>query len=204
MSFWSRFWCLLGPFWSPKTTPFGDPNRPKISPKPVLRRLCFKNVVFQNMSPALGESTILTLLGSQDGTKIDPRSPQDRLKIVLKRDRFLSRFLIDFWSSWAPFWLPLGAQDGAKNRPKSIKKTIGNWTAPSVAPRALQDRPRHPQDPPKSAPRSPKSAPRPPKTTPRPPKSSLRDPQDPPTCPQELPRSPPSNDPKLFPKHLAQ
>ena len=58
------------------------------------------------MSPALGESTILTLLGSQDGTKIGPRSPQDRLKIVLKRDRFLRRFLIDFWSSWAPFWLP--------------------------------------------------------------------------------------------------
>ena len=106
INFRSRFWTDLGLIWGSKTTPFGDQNRPKISPRPVLRRLCFKNVVFQNVSPALGESTILTLLGSQDGTKIDPRSPQDRLEIVLKGDRFLRRFLIDFWLSWAPFWLP--------------------------------------------------------------------------------------------------
>ena len=117
ITFPSLFWPNLTLQRPPKTTPFGDPNRLKISPRPVLRRLCFKNVVFQNMSPALGESTILTLLGSQDGTKIGPRSPQDRLKIVLKRDRFLRRFLIDFWSSWAPFWLPFW-------HPRWVQKSI--------------------------------------------------------------------------------
>ena len=158
-------------------TPFGDPNRLKISPRPVLRRLCFKNIVFQNMSPALGESTILILLGSQDGTKIGPRSPQDRLKIVLKCDRFLRRFLIDFWSSWAPFWLPFGTQVGAKNRHLAGRKFGLCWVE---YPLVRQSPPRAPQD----APRPPKSAPRPPKTTKTSPKMTKNDPKRPPRRPK--------------------
>ena len=133
----------LGSFWSSKTTPFGDQHRPKISPRPVLRRLCFKNVVFQNMSPALGESTILTLLGSQDGTKVGPRSPQDRLKIVLKGDRFLRRFLIDFWSSWAPFWLPFWHPRWVQ---KSIKRGPRVMSQPSWRVNTPQDRPKSSQE----------------------------------------------------------
>ena len=150
-----------------------------------MRRLCFKNVVFQNMSPALGESTILTLLGSQDGTKIGPRSPQDRLKIVLKRDRFLRRFLIDFWSSWAPFWLPFGTQVGAKNRHLAGRNFGACWVeyplvrqspprAPQDAPRALRDR----QDPHRETPGAPPAPPRHPPETPGDPQNSSQDAQD--------------------------
>ena len=175
----------MGSFWGSKTTPFGDQNRPKIFPRPVLRRLCFKNVVFQNMSPALGESTILTLLGSQDGTKIGPRSPQDRLKIVLKRDRFLRRFLIDFWSSWAPFWVPFWHPRWVQ---KSIKRGRCVIHPPSWRVNTPQDRPKTAKRPPKTPQddqKWPKSAPRRPKTTQNDPKRPSRrskmspnDPQD--------------------------
>ena len=92
MSFWSRFWCLLGPFWPPKTTPFGDPDRPKIVPRRVLRPYHMKNDDVHEMQFRLGETPLCDPKAAQDEAKITPRSPQDGLKIVLKCDRFLRRF----------------------------------------------------------------------------------------------------------------
>ena len=88
MSFWSRFWCLLGPFWPPKTTPFGDPDRPKIVPRRVLTPLLFEKVDFSKNERRCSHSTILTPKTAQDAAKIGPRSSQDGLKNDLKRDRF--------------------------------------------------------------------------------------------------------------------
>ena len=66
------------------------------------------------MSAALGESTILTLLGSQDGTKIGPRSPQDGLKTDQKFDRFSRRFFDRFLVVLGPSWRPFGASWGLR------------------------------------------------------------------------------------------
>ena len=88
MSFWSRFWCLLGPFWPPKTTPFGDPDRPKIVPRRVLTPLLFEKVDFSKNERRCSHSTILTPKTAQDAAKIGSRSSQDGLKSDLKRDRF--------------------------------------------------------------------------------------------------------------------
>ena len=89
---------LLAPKMGPKTdpragpisgpTPFGDPNQPKIGPRWVLRRLFFENDDFSKKEPRVGHSTILSPETAQDEAKIDPRSAQDGLKTLLKRDRF--------------------------------------------------------------------------------------------------------------------
>ena len=87
-----------------------------------------------------------------DGSQNDPRSTRTAPKRQLFRSRISTSFSDRFWlrfaspnaSLWAPF-----------SRPKSVKKSLGNRTAPKVAPRTPQDRPRPPQDLPKAAPRPP-------------------------------------------------
>jgi hypothetical protein len=71
---------------------------------------------FQNMSPALGESTIFTLLVAQDGTNIGPRSPQVGLTTVATCQRFLHRFSHCFL---VVFRLRFGALMGPQGDPKN-------------------------------------------------------------------------------------
>ena len=78
MSFWYRFWCLLGPFWPPKTTPFGDQNRPKIVPRGVLRLLVFKKVDFPKNERHPRREHDIDPPGA-------PRWSQDRPKIAPRR-----------------------------------------------------------------------------------------------------------------------
>ena len=98
---------------------------------------------FQNMSPVLGESTIFTLLASQDGTKIGPRSPQVGLETVLTCDRFLhrfsDRFLVVFGLRFGALLGPpgrhLGGQNGTKTDPKTIKNRSENRRGKKSYPR---------------------------------------------------------------------
>ena len=109
---------------------------------------------FQNMSPALGESTIFTLLASQDGTNIGPRSPQVGLKTVVTCHGFASILRSLFGRLWAPFWRPLGPPGRSKNppwAPRAIQKSTqvahpgrGGHQGPS------QDRPRPLKTPPET------------------------------------------------------
>ena len=64
----------LNPKRPPKTTPFGDPNRPKIVPRRVLRSFLFENVDSRETSAGVVSGAFF---GPQDGAKIDPRSTQD-------------------------------------------------------------------------------------------------------------------------------
>ena len=91
---------------APILEPFWVPNRPNIGPRRVLKRYFFENVVFHaNLRFPIenGQNR------AQDEPKIDPRSPQDRLKSVLAGDRFSGRFSDRFLfvlgsvlaSSWA-------------------------------------------------------------------------------------------------------
>ena len=144
MSFWSRFWCLLGPFWPPKTTPFGDPNRPKIVPRLVLTPYFFKNADFHADLRFPIENCQNR---PQDGAKIGPRSPQDGLKTDLKSDRFLkqffNRFLVVSGSVLAPFWYPRWIQKPIQVRHGFLGRLP---LERQLAPTPLQDS----QDPPRA------------------------------------------------------
>ena len=69
-----------------------------------------------------GETPLCDPKAAQDEAKIAPRSPQDGLKTVLNRDRFLRRFYDRFWvvlgSVLATFWHP----SWVKNRAKSASE----------------------------------------------------------------------------------
>ena len=62
----------MGPFWPPKTTPFGDPDRPKIVPRRVLTPFLFEKVDFSKNERRCSHSTILTPKTAQDEAKIGP------------------------------------------------------------------------------------------------------------------------------------
>ena len=122
----------------------------------------------------------MTLRRSQDEAKIDPRSPQDRLKIVLKCDRFLrrffDRFLVVLGSFWGRLGVPRWSQQPTQVRP--VNREGRPWVRQPL-PRPPEDDPR----PPKSAPRRPKTpkmtfqdAPRGAKRPPRRPKMTPNDP----------------------------
>ena len=70
-------------------TPFGDPNRPKIGPRRVLRRHVWQNVDFHEIVRFPIENVQNR---PQDGTKIGLRSAPDGAKTVLDSDCFLHRF----------------------------------------------------------------------------------------------------------------
>ena len=72
------FWPNLSPKRPPKTTPFGDPNRPKIVPRRVLRPLFFKKVDFSKNERRLGREHDF------DPPEV-PRWGQDRPKIAPRR-----------------------------------------------------------------------------------------------------------------------
>ena len=99
-----RFGALLGPQGGQKSTQVAHTGRGE--PQPL---------GFQIMSPALGESTIFTLLASQDGTNIGPRSPQVGLNTVVTCQRFLHRFSDRFF---VVFGLRFGALLGPQGDPK--------------------------------------------------------------------------------------
>ena len=106
---------------------------------------------FQNMSPALGESTIFTLLAPQDGTKKGPSWSQDRSNM---RSFFASILRSLFGRIWTSFWRPLGPPGRSKNppwAPRAIQKSTqvahpgrGGHQGPS------QDRPRPLKTPPET------------------------------------------------------
>ena len=81
--------------------------RPKWVPDPSSNRLIIEKVICHE---TLRFPMFFGQDGPQDGAKIDPRSLQDRSKIVL--DRFLLpleysvRFWIVFGSVLVPFWVP--------------------------------------------------------------------------------------------------
>ena len=149
---WGHFWH----FWRPRSAKFG-PKR-VLEAYPHQKRDCSPNT-----RPRVPERHI----GAQDDTQNAPRSAQDGSKRLLESNFFalenrlkfgfvLAPILIDFGSRNAPLWAPFW-------RPKSINKTIKNFTAPTVALRSPQDRPRPSQDPP----RAPPDPPRPPQDDPR-------------------------------------
>ena len=82
MSFWSRFWRLLGPFGLPtwgRFRPFWRSSTAKFGPKPVLKACQLQKRDFSpNTRPRIRERKFQ----SQDGLQNAPRSAQDGLKTV--------------------------------------------------------------------------------------------------------------------------
>ena len=154
MSFWSRFWCLLGPSWPPIWDPFGA----KIGSKSLLDASCLPKRQFSKNS---GETNRISLFlppqwlpkTSQNRPKRLPREPFFRL-------RFRLRFRDDFGTILAPkmppFWHPFGDQNRAKK-----------WSKIGSLQMSPQDRPKTAQDLPKTPPRAPQEPPRPPKRSKR-------------------------------------
>ena len=153
------------------------------------------------------------------GPKIGSRWPQDAPKTVLKSVFSLLNIDFNYDSFWDRFWLHFASPNASLLAPfwrsKSIKKSIRNRTAFKVAPRTPQERPRPSQD----ASRTPPESPRTPQEAPGPFPDAPRSPPGPPRTTQNVFRSIwPHNlfrknrkirtrrkdDPKLFPKHLAQ
>ena len=80
-SFWGRSWVPLGgPFRS-----LWRLGPPKLLPRSSSNRLIIEKVIFHETSAGV---VFGAFLGPQDAPKFDPRSPQDGLKTVLRRDRF--------------------------------------------------------------------------------------------------------------------
>ena len=102
-----------------------------------------KNDDFHEMQFRLGETPLCDPKAAQDEAKIAPRSPQDGLKTVLKRDRFLrrffDRFLVVLGSVLAPFWHPRWSQKSTQ-----AGRKIGSTTLLAV--NRPEDRPKMPQD----------------------------------------------------------
>ena len=113
----THFWTLrglhFGALWPPKSAQ----DRPK---SPLDTLLFQKRRFSKKTSAALGESTILGAKSPQDGTRNDPRSPQDGSKTIFKTFFFRLRFCLRFWSVLGPIlassWPPLGRPKGAANR----------------------------------------------------------------------------------------
>jgi hypothetical protein len=199
MSFWSPFWCLLGPFWPPfwgllgaqigrssaqdaPRSPQDAPRRPPDRSRALFSfkiRMCQK--VLKNLRKIndFGLSSRLHIAPRWPQAwsrllKIGPRRLQDDLDTVLKGICSLLKIDFDLVLFWDRFWLHLGSQNASLLAPfwrsKLIKKTVRNRTALKVAPRPLQDRPRASQD------------------APRTPSDPLKTPQDPTkTPPKSLP-----------------
>ena len=104
-------------------------------------------------------------------SKIGPRSPQDRLKIVLKIDRCSRRFFDRFLVVLGSFWLPILGPFSTPKRPPH----------PASRHRFHISRPIPPQD-------GPKRRPRPPKTPSGLPKATKNRPKTPPKRPKIDPR----------------
>ena len=117
MSFWSRFWRLLGPFWPPfwgRFRPFWRPSSAKFGPKPVLKACQLQKRDFSpNTRPRVPERHI----GAQDDTQNAPRSAQDGSKRLLKSIFSLLKIVLIFDSFWMRFWSILA--------PKSLPKKVG-------------------------------------------------------------------------------
>ena len=95
------------PFWSL----LGTQIDPRSAPSRLLRPSFLKNTIFQNIAPALGESTILTPRRHPRRPKIDPRRLQDDLQ---EPSFFDFVFDIDLCPSWVEIWPHLGSLLGSK------------------------------------------------------------------------------------------
>ena len=158
-------------------------------PKTRLKTLSHeKTSIFTKYVFASAKPHFTTPKTSQDRPKIGPRSPQDGLKTVLKRDRFQDRFYDRFWvvlafvlaTSWAvlgaqgavlgPSWAHLGrprrSENRAMERIENVDPAVGCVKCTQDRPRPSQDPPRRPKTPPKTAPRRPKRPPRRPQMIP--------------------------------------
>ena len=117
MSFWDRFWCLLGPSWPPSWSLLGTQDGSVLAqdaPKTPLEASFFRKVDFSKKRAPRCMGARFWL---QDGPQDDPRSAEDRLKAVPRRSSravvFQLRFVFDFDAFWAPFWVPFGIPFGA-------------------------------------------------------------------------------------------
>ena len=103
-----------------------------------------------------------------------PKTPQDGPKIAPRRSWrgafSMSKTVLDFGASWAPFWVPFGFPFGSQEVPKRLRKAVQNWSKFSVRRRAP---PRGPKRPPRGSQEAPKRLPRGPKRTPGGPQKGL-------------------------------
>ena len=169
MSFWYRFWCLLGPFWPPFWSLLA-PKSSQVRSKTRLERLSSSKSRFSKKRAPCGPQHDFdpktTPKTSQDRSKTAPRPPQDDLEELLFASSFSSSILVRLGSNLVSICTPLGAP---KTTPKSIQKTPENHVAAKWPPRSLQDGPGSPT----GCPQTPKRAPRTlPKAAPDPPRPS--------------------------------
>ena len=121
MSFWSRFWCLLGPFWPPFWTLLGvqiGQNRSKIGPK-----------IDQNFDVML--VSFLVPLGSLLASLLDPLGRPNRSKSLQNASRDLVFFCQKKTCSRNHCKTPAKI----KKRPKAGPKIGSRW--PQDAPKTV-------------------------------------------------------------------
>ena len=127
--------------------PLGRPSSGKFGLKPVLKA-CQRQK--RDFSPRTRPRVRERKFPSQDGLQNAPRSAQDGSKTVLEGHFGHVKNRTDFGCVLASILDHFGSQNASLLaplwRPKSVQKSIENWTALNVTARSPQDRPRRPPD----------------------------------------------------------
>ena len=152
-----RLGLVLAPLLAPKLAQ----NRLKIASRRFLRPFLFKNV---NFSLARRFPLFFHQNRPQDEAKIEPSSPQDGTKTVLKSFFFDVEICLRFWfvlgAVLTPFWVPFGTLFGTKICEKIDLKSQDRPKSVPRAPKSRQEAPKKGQEAPKRHPRAPKRHPR--------------------------------------------
>ena len=169
-----RLGLVLAPFLAPKLAQ----NRLKIASRRFLRPFLFKNV---NFSLARRFPLFFHQNRPQDEAKIEPSSPQDGTKTVLKSFFFDVEICLRFWfvlgAVLAPFWVPFGTLFGTKIGQKIDLKSQDRPKSPQERPKSPQEPPRGTQEGPRGTQKAPKSTQKAPKSTQKAPKSTKKEPK---------------------------
>ena len=123
MSFWSRFWCLLGPSWPPFWGSFGAFGAPKWaqvgSQKCLGRVLGSKTRLFKTTTFSYAKPHILASWGSPRRAKSSPKRVQDPPKTVPKGLLLSYKIFIDFGTLLGPL---LSSQEVPKSTPRGSQE----------------------------------------------------------------------------------
>ena len=123
MSFWSRFWCLLGPSWPPFWGSFGASGAPKwaqVGSQNCLGRLLgSKTRLFKTTTFYCAKPHFLASWGSPRRAKSSPKRVQDRPKTVPKGLLLSFKIFIDFGTLLGPL---LSSQEGPKSSPRGSQE----------------------------------------------------------------------------------
>ena len=154
MSFWSRFWCLLGPILAPKIVPLGS----FFAPGSLLDTYLFQKRRF------LWNSRKTNRKSMKMAFRRLPKTTQNRPKRLSRASffqlRFRLRFLINFGAILPPKMAPSGHPFRDQNRPQHRSKFDLEKRSPQESPKTRQELPREPSRCPKRRPGTPQDAPR--------------------------------------------